>query len=84
MIQCKKCRAMLEEPTVRWRVVFNGSLIRKEKKWELEPWGENDYVDLLTLECDNCGYEAKIKINGEEINCKHLEEVVRKFIGVKE
>ncbi|MCW3135053.1 MAG: hypothetical protein N2V78_12100 [Methanophagales archaeon] len=83
MIRCKKCKAVLKEPTVRWQVIFHGSLVEKEGKWELEPWGENDYVDSLILECDSCGYEVKIKINGEEINCKHLEEVVRKFAGVE-
>lgn len=81
MIQCKKCKAVLKELTVSWQVIFHGSLIEKEGRLELEPWGENDYVDSLTLECDNCGYEFKIKINREEINCKHLEEAVRKFTG---
>lgn len=83
MIECKKCKTVLKKPNVSWQVVFHGSLMKQKGKWELEPWGEGDYVESLILECDNCGYEIKIKIDREEINCKHLEDAVRKFTGVK-
>lgn len=79
MIRCKKCRAICKEPTIWWRVVFHGSLKEKKGKWELEPWGENDYVESLTLECENCGYEVKVEINKEEIEERHFEEIVKKF-----
>jgi len=46
--------------------------------WELEPWGEGDYIDSLVLECE-CGYEVKVKIKAEDIGSEHLEEAVKKL-----
>lgn len=82
MIQCKKCKAILKEPTLSWQVVFHGNLEKQKGKWELNPWGEDDYINSLTLECD-CGYKANVKIEAEDIEHEHLEEVVRKLTGLE-
>lgn len=82
MIKCKKCKMTINRQTVKWEVIFHGSLIKKEGKCVLEPWGENDYVNSLTLECDNCGREVKLTVNEEEITHEHIEEAVKKFMGI--
>lgn len=81
MIKCKKCGRVLEEPTLTWEVVFHGSLVKQGGKFEIKAWGEGDYIRFLTLECDFCDNEAKIRIDGEEITEKYLQMIVEKFTG---
>ena len=83
MIQCKKCKANLQKPSVFWEVIFHGSLIKQDGKIELEPSGESDYIHSLSIECNSSGNIIEIKIDEEEITDKNLNRVVRKFTGIK-
>ena len=61
--------------------MFHGNLAKEKEIWEFEPWGEGDYIHSMTLECDNCGYLASLKIDKEDIDSEDIEKLIRKFTG---
>jgi len=80
IIQCKKCKTILKKPTVKWGVVFHGDLIKNTRGWEIDPWGEDDYIDSLILECDDCGYKVKLEIDKDDLNGECIKKLVKKFV----
>jgi DNA-directed RNA polymerase subunit RPC12/RpoP len=82
MIQCKECKAILQEPQIYWTIVCHGTLEKNEYGWEIDPLGEGNYVETLGIECD-CGFRIEIVIDEDDIRQEHYRELIEKFTGLR-